>query len=89
MQLVLADPPSEPEDVSRRAKSSALPPDFASTDNYLAHLSQKYGLKFMTRPRVVIATLASSTSDPTPGSTFIQGRIKRTARKKVPPPPRG
>ena len=102
MQLVLAEPLSEPEDVTLRTRSSALPPEFASTDEYLAHLSQKHGVKFMTRSRVITPipkdsqsptlstapTPASSPSDPTPSSTFIQGRIKRTARKRVPPPPR-
>ena len=56
MQIVLVDQPSEPKDVPPRSQSSALPPEFASTDDYLAHLSQKYGLKRMPRPRVVIAT---------------------------------
>ena len=99
-QLMLADPAPEPEDVPLRTRSSALPLEFASTDEYLAHLSQKHGVKFMTRSRVVTPvskdppspapstapTPASSPSDPTPGSTFMQGRIKRTARKRVPPP---
>ena len=97
MQMVLVDQPSEPKDVPPRSQSSVLPPEFAFIDDYLAHLSQKYGLKRTTHPRVVIATpvpspsaptAASSPSDPTPSSTFIQGRIKRTARKRVPPPPR-
>ena len=97
MQMVLADQPSEPKDVPPRSQSSALPPEFASTDDYLAHFNKKYGLKSTTHPRVVIATAvpnpsaptaASSPSDPSPGSTFIRGRFKRTARKKVPPHPR-
>ena len=94
---MLADQPSEPKDVPPRSQSSALPPEFASTDDYLAHFNKKYGLKSTTHPRVVIATAvpnpsaptaASSPSDPSPGSTFIRGRIKRTARKRVPRPPR-
>ena len=60
MQMVLADQPSEPKDIPPRYQSSALPPEFASTDDYLAHLNQKYGLKRMTRPRIVIATTVPS-----------------------------
>ena len=88
MQMVLTDQPSEPKDVPPRSQSSALPPEFTSTDDYLAHLSQKYGLKRMTRPRIVIAMHVPSPSVPTPSFTFIQGRFNRTARKRVPPLPK-
>ena len=102
MQLVLADPLSEPEDVPLRSKPSSIPPQFASIDDYLAHLRGKYKLKLITRPRIVTPiskdppsptpssapTPASSTSNPTLGSAYIRGRIKRTARKRAPPSPR-
>ena len=55
MQMVLADQPSEPKDVPPRSQPSALPPEFASTDDFLTHLSQKYGLKRTPHPRIVIA----------------------------------
>ena len=97
MQMVLTVQPSEPKDVPPRSQSSALPPEFASTDDYLAHLSQKYGLKRMPRPRIVIATPvlnpsaltpASSATPATPAAPSTRGRFKRTARKRVAPPPR-
>ena len=70
-----------------------MPPEFASTDDYLTHLRRNYNLKVMTRPQVV-TPISKDPPSPTPssaltpGSASIRGRIKRTARKRVPPSPR-
>ena len=85
-QIVLSVQPSESKDV----------PPSAPTNNLLDELCQKYGFKRPEHPRIVIATLISSSAPaPTPSTqpappavNFSKTRFKRTARKRVAPPPR-
>ena len=86
-QMVLSVLTSEPEDVPLRSQPSA------PTNNLLDELCQKYGFKRPMNPRIVIATpIPSSAQAPTtqpapPAVNFSKTRFKRTARKRVAPPP--
>ena len=101
MQIVLVDPTPEDEAAFSRSRSSSMPPEFESINEYLAHLRAKYKMKkktFMARPRVVPpisislpsdtpSSASTPSSNPTPGSAAIRGRFKKTARKRVPRTP--